>query len=137
MQAFNVAQPVWLKYMQFHFITQYGTEPMCALNDILVHGKSAAEDLEDQLSASDMLPEEDVQPDMKSGDMVQPMDTAQKAEVPPETALIERHESSASLDAGASASNKPAAQDAEAVLNASDNAPAHNGEYRQHGFCCE
>lgn len=65
LQAFTVPQPVWLKYLQFHFISHYGTEPICALNDILVHGKSAAEDLEDQLSASSLLPEDDLQDDPK------------------------------------------------------------------------
>ena len=49
-QTFTVSEPVWLKYLQFHFITHHGSEPICALNDILVFGKSAAEDLEDQLS---------------------------------------------------------------------------------------
>lgn len=49
-QTFTVSEPVWLKYLQFHFISHHGSEPICALNDILVFGKSAAEDLEDQLS---------------------------------------------------------------------------------------
>ncbi|KAL3139820.1 hypothetical protein ABBQ38_004118 [Trebouxia sp. C0009 RCD-2024] len=54
-QVFTVAEPVWLKYIQFHFISHHGSEPICALNDVLVFGKSAAEDLEDQLSDEALL----------------------------------------------------------------------------------
>ncbi|KAL0056086.1 hypothetical protein WJX82_007604 [Trebouxia sp. C0006] len=54
-QTFTVAEPAWLKYLQFHFLTHHGSEPMCALNDVLVFGKSAAEDLEDQLSDEALL----------------------------------------------------------------------------------
>ena len=39
-------------------MTHYGNEPMCALNDVLVFGKSAAEDLEDQLSDTALLPDD-------------------------------------------------------------------------------
>ena len=55
LQTFTVAEPVWLKYLQFHFISHHGSEPICALNDVLVFGKSAAEDLEDQLSDEALL----------------------------------------------------------------------------------
>ena len=50
MLALQVEPGRWAKYLQLHFLSQYGTEPVCAINDIVVHGKSAAEDLEDQLS---------------------------------------------------------------------------------------
>lgn len=43
----------WAKYLQIRFLSQYGSEPVCAVNDIVVHGKSAAQDLEDQLAAGD------------------------------------------------------------------------------------
>lgn len=59
LQTFIVAEPVWLKYLQFHFISHHGNEPICALNDVLVFGKSAAEDLEDQLSDEALLTEDD------------------------------------------------------------------------------
>lgn len=36
--------------MQLHLLTHYGSEPVCALNDVGVYGKSAAEDLEDRLA---------------------------------------------------------------------------------------
>ena len=42
--------PAWVKYLQLHFISHHGTEAVCALNDIHVFGKSAADDLEDQLA---------------------------------------------------------------------------------------
>jgi len=36
--------------VQLHLLTHYGSEPVCALNDVGVYGKSAAEDLEDRLA---------------------------------------------------------------------------------------
>ena len=62
LQTFTVAEPVWLKYLQFHFISHHGSEPICALNDVLVFGKSAAEDLEDQLSDEALQTEDDHAP---------------------------------------------------------------------------
>ena len=59
LQTFTVKEPVWLKYLQFHFISHHGSEPICALNDVLVFGKSAAEDLEDQLSDEALLTRDD------------------------------------------------------------------------------
>ena len=58
-QTFTVAEPVWLKYLQFHLISHHGNEPICALNDVLIFGKSAAEDLEDQLSDEALLTADD------------------------------------------------------------------------------
>ena len=52
-QAFAVEQPRWAKYLQLRFLTHYGSEPVCALNDVHIFGKSAVEDLEDRLAASD------------------------------------------------------------------------------------
>lgn len=66
MQTFTVSEPVWLKYLQFHFITHHGSEPICALNDILVFGKSAAEDLEDQLSDEALAFTEDSHPQQRN-----------------------------------------------------------------------
>ena len=42
--------PGWAKYVQLRLRTHYGSEPVCALNDVRVYGKSAAEDLEDRLA---------------------------------------------------------------------------------------
>ncbi len=41
----------WVKFLQLRFLTHYGAEPVCAINDIIVHGRGANEDLEEQLSA--------------------------------------------------------------------------------------
>ena len=49
-QAFGVEPPGWAKYVQLRLLTHYGSEPVCALNDVRVYGKSAAEDLEDRLA---------------------------------------------------------------------------------------
>ena len=46
-------QPTWCKFLLLRWLNQHGTEPVCALNDLRVFGKSAAEDLEDRL-AGDM-----------------------------------------------------------------------------------
>ena len=50
MQSFQVANPVWVKYVQLRLLSHYGSEPVCALNDIRIFGKSAADDLEDRLA---------------------------------------------------------------------------------------
>jgi len=39
-----------VKFLQLRFLTHYGTEPVCAINDIIVHGRGANEDLEEVLS---------------------------------------------------------------------------------------
>ena len=49
-QTFQMAQPQWVKYVQLHFLSQYGAEAVCALNDVRIFGKSAADDLEDRLA---------------------------------------------------------------------------------------
>ncbi|CAL8467008.1 g6544 [Coccomyxa elongata] len=49
-QAFHAEQPIWAKYLQLRLLTHYGSEPVCALNDVRVYGKSAVEDLEDRLA---------------------------------------------------------------------------------------
>ncbi|KAK9841126.1 hypothetical protein WJX74_000406 [Apatococcus lobatus] len=53
MQTFRLRQPTWCKFLLLRWLNQHGTEPVCALNDLRVFGKSAAEDLEDRL-AGDM-----------------------------------------------------------------------------------
>lgn len=62
-QAFHAEQPTWAKYLQLRLLTHYGSEPVCALNDVRVYGKSAVEDLEDRLAleaASDTDEEQEV-----------------------------------------------------------------------------
>lgn len=68
LQTFRVAEPAWLKYLQFHFLTHHGSEPICALNDVLVFGKSAAEDLEDQLNDEALLTEAEDSEDSKAAE---------------------------------------------------------------------
>ena len=50
LSAFLCRQPTWCKFLLLRWINQHGTEPVCALNDLRVYGKSAAEDLEDRLA---------------------------------------------------------------------------------------
>lgn len=50
LQAFKLESPSWLKYLQIRQLSHHGMEAVCALNDVCVYGKSAAEDLEDRLS---------------------------------------------------------------------------------------
>ena len=46
----QVTSSPWVKFLQLRFLTHYGTEPVCAINDIIVHGRGANEDLEELLS---------------------------------------------------------------------------------------
>lgn len=49
-QAFKLERPTWIKYLQLRILNHHGTEAVCALNDVCVFGKSAAEDLEARLN---------------------------------------------------------------------------------------
>ncbi|KAH7618612.1 hypothetical protein Ndes2526B_g05524 [Nannochloris sp. 'desiccata'] len=53
-QQFNVERPIWAHYLLIRFLTHYGNEPVCALNAFAVYGKSAAEELEDQLGEGEL-----------------------------------------------------------------------------------
>lgn len=53
-QSFLVEPPRWAGYLLLRFRTQHGSEPVCALNGISVFGKSAAEELEDQLATEEI-----------------------------------------------------------------------------------
>lgn len=47
----------WVKFLLLQMRTVYGSEPNFAVNEIVIGGKSAAEDLEDQLAAeAEQLP---------------------------------------------------------------------------------
>ena len=61
-QAFRIQQPEWAKYLQLRLVSHHGSEPVCALNDVRVHGKSAVEDLEDRLAAPDAEEEQEEEP---------------------------------------------------------------------------
>jgi hypothetical protein len=45
--------------LQLRFLSHFSSEPVCALNDVRVYGKSAVEDLEDQLALEAPADEED------------------------------------------------------------------------------
>ena len=128
-QAFTVVQPVWLKYLQFHFISQYGTEPMCALNDILVYGKSAAEDLEDQLSATS-LPEDDVQADIKPESVTEQSEVQQQTRPNAAGPLIVSQDTGADSQTDGQSDAAMADSSTEGIVdvsNASGSASAHAG----------
>lgn len=51
-QTFALERPQWMRYLLLRFLSQHGAEPVCAVNGISVYGKSAAEELEDQLASA-------------------------------------------------------------------------------------
>ena len=52
-QVFAIAQPAWVRFVLLRFLSQHGSEPVCALNGVSLFGKSAAEEFEDQLAIDD------------------------------------------------------------------------------------
>ncbi|KFM28871.1 Uncharacterized protein slp1 [Auxenochlorella protothecoides] len=50
LQRFELQHPGWARYVLVRFLTHYSSEPVCAMNGIAVYGKSAAEELEDELA---------------------------------------------------------------------------------------
>jgi len=52
-QTFQIDQPRWARFVMIKFLSHYGVEPVCAINSISVFGKSAAEELEDHLLATE------------------------------------------------------------------------------------
>ena len=63
-QTFNIEHPVWVRYLLIRFLTHYGNEPVCAINSFAVFGRSAAEELEEQLAGVDV--EVDLQQSLSS-----------------------------------------------------------------------
>jgi hypothetical protein len=55
-QTFSIPAPAWVKFLQLRFLTHYGGEPVCALNELSVFGKSAVEDLEVRCAARLLKP---------------------------------------------------------------------------------
>ncbi|KAI3436711.1 hypothetical protein D9Q98_006126 [Chlorella vulgaris] len=51
-QLFTVERPLWARYLLLRFVSQHGPEAICALNGISLFGKSAVEELEDQLASA-------------------------------------------------------------------------------------
>ena len=100
---------------------------MCALNDILVHGKSAAEDLEDQLSASS-LPEDDLPDDPKPHGLNAASAEQQQAQVAPDAAVAAHQDAGHSHKQGDMATAGLLAADPEInAANVSNNS-TQNGE---------
>ena len=104
-QAFRIQQPVWAKYLQLRLVSHHGSEPVCALNDVRVHGKSAVEDLEDRLAAPDADEEEEPvlapplqEPDQDGGATTQP---------PPAEAQPEPSHEEAAVGAGGGSPEHP------------------------------
>lgn len=54
-QAFNVDNSRWVRYLLIRFLTHHGTESVCAINEISVYGTSAAEELEAQLAHDEFV----------------------------------------------------------------------------------
>lgn len=52
---FAIDRPHWVRYLLLRFLSQHGGEAVCALNSVGAFGKSAVEELEDQLAAEERL----------------------------------------------------------------------------------
>ena len=65
-QSFVIEHPRWARYLLIRFLTHYGTESVCAINEVSVYGTSAAEELEAQL-AEDELVFDSLEKDEKQG----------------------------------------------------------------------
>jgi hypothetical protein len=54
-QKFVIEHPRWARYLLIRFLTHYGTESVCAINEVSVYGTSAAEELEAQLAEDELV----------------------------------------------------------------------------------
>lgn len=54
-QSFDIDNSRWVRYLLIRFLTHYGTENVCAINEIAVYGTSAAEELEAQLAHDELV----------------------------------------------------------------------------------
>jgi len=118
LQTFTVAEPAWLKYLQFHFLTHHGSEPMCALNDVLVFGKSAAEDLEDQLSDEALLTDAQDSADAKASEAAAPMNAKGDTNSPAAQARTPSSAQQLAMEAKVDASSNAGLQNASGVTKA-------------------
>eukprot|EP00891_Asterochloris_glomerata_P001172 jgi/Astpho2/1172/fgenesh1_pg.00021_%23_20_t len=86
-QSFAV-EPTWVKYLQLRLLSHWGMESVCAINDLRVNGKSAAEDLEDRLSIDAPSEEEQDVPspasaaELASGETAAPVNHAAEQSKP-------------------------------------------------------
>ncbi|KAA6420457.1 MAG: Galactose-binding isoform 1 [Trebouxia sp. A1-2] len=119
-QTFTVAEPAWLKYLQFHFLTHHGSEPMCALNDVLVFGKSAAEDLEDQLSDEALLTDAHDSADAKASEAAAPISVNGNADSQAAQARIPSSAQPVAIEAKVDASSSAGLQNPSGALPAGD-----------------
>ncbi|DBB06647.1 hypothetical protein WJX77_000321 [Trebouxia sp. C0004] len=115
-QTFTVAEPAWLKYLQFHFLTHHGSEPMCALNDVLVFGKSAAEDLEDQLSDEALLTEARDSADAKASEAAASINANGNTDSQAAQARISSTAQQVPIEARVDASSNAGLQNASGIL---------------------
>lgn len=120
LQTFTVAEPAWLKYLQFHFLTHHGSEPMCALNDVLVFGKSAAEDLEDQLSDEALLTDAHDSADAKASEAAAPISVNGNADSQAAQARIPSSAQPVAIEAKVDASSSAGLQNPSGALPAGD-----------------
>lgn len=51
-QAFQLVEPEWVRYVAIRFLSQHTNELICAVSEVGVYGKTATQDLEDQLISS-------------------------------------------------------------------------------------
>lgn len=51
-QSFRLPNPTWARYVALRFLTQHTSEHICAVSELGVFGKTATQDLEDQLQVS-------------------------------------------------------------------------------------
>ncbi len=54
-QTFDIDNSRWVRYLLIRFLTHYGAESVCAINEISVYGTSAAEELEAQLAHDELV----------------------------------------------------------------------------------
>jgi len=118
LQTFTVAEPAWLKYLQFRFLTHHGSEPMCALNDVLVFGKSAAEDLEDQLSDEALLTDAQDSADAKASEAAAPINANGDTDSQAAQASTPSTAQQVAIEANVDASSNAGLQNASGVLQA-------------------
>lgn len=57
-QAFQLPEPEWVRYVAIRFLSQHTNELICAVSEVGVYGKTATQDLEDQLISSTGVTEE-------------------------------------------------------------------------------
>lgn len=125
-QAFPAQQPAWSKYLQLRFLTHYGSEPVCALNDVRVYGKSAVEDLEDRL-ALEAAPDSD---DEQEQEQPEAEDAAVEPNTQPQPQSLQEPEAAGKETAGLShppktvESSEGAGSDAPSIRPAVDSKPA-------------